>query len=267
MPIGRAPRTGRVVMMRRNPYRVRYGEYRKSGKRRGLIYPTKVYKQIGYQPYVFKRTYPIGNVAGLSFASSNNGSSINKSANGFYIDTGNAGTGNMTYHAYSLYFTLNQLPSYNEFTTLFDKYKICGVKWKLVPFNTTTLQETTALGTQANQQLSVIHSSVVDKDDATVPPASDAGLQDLRQYNTYKSMNAFRGTFKKYIVPAQATAVYNGAFTAYAPKYGYVDMGNPGVQHYGLKGIIQVFCPDASAHHYVWFRSEATVFFKCKDLR
>lgn len=125
-------------------------------------------------------------------------------------------------------FKLSQMPNYSEFTSLFDKYKICKIVYTLM------FQQNTA-PMNGNSVLPLIHICS-DDDDATVP----SSLTELQQRANCKRRVLGNTVMIKYTFrPKIAAAIYNTALsTGYAIKSGYINTDYPDVPHYGIKGMI-----------------------------
>lgn len=124
-------------------------------------------------------------------------------------------------------FQLQKLPSYAEFTALYDAYCIKMVKVTFIP-----RPNSSEMGQSGAPQ---VHS-VLDLNDAN----SLTNLNDYLQYDTYKSSRGLQ-QHVRIIRPRPAQAVYNGAVASgYMNPYKavWIDTTSPGVQHYGLKYYI-----------------------------
>lgn len=249
----------------KNRYRGAIGIRRRVARGGMLLSARMKYKN---PTHYFKRATGIGNIANFTAVSSaTNGNQLVKTADGYYIDTGAAGSTNVTYYSCSLYLTLDMLPDYGEFQTLFDRYMIVGAKLNLMPFGTGVNQE--SFNVTGQQGTGAMVYSVVDYDDATTFSPSDTGVQLMRQYESFKQTNFFRGGYQRYIKPRLAISAYGaGAFTSYANvRPLWIDMNSPSVQHYGFKFVLEAFAPNPSQHSFIWFRPVLTIYLKCKDLR
>jgi len=130
--------------------------------------------------------------------------------------------------AYS--FKLSDLPQYTEFTALFDKYRITGVKLKVIP--RITMQTPAGYQTAATSYMpTIVHT--IDYDDATTP--TDAS--QLNQYDTVKMAHNGK-PFSVWIRPRAAQAQFGaGVFTSYGssnPKQ-WMDVASPDIVYYGWK--------------------------------
>lgn len=121
-------------------------------------------------------------------------------------------------------FQLDDLPSYTEFTALFDQYRIRGVKLDLF-FNQSAADSNNPVG-------SGLFCHFIDLDDATAP-ASEA---EVCQRGYLKKTSPF-GHHKIFIRPRTSKALWQGAFTAYGQNNSnqWIDCTYPAVEYYGWK--------------------------------
>lgn len=133
--------------------------------------------------------------------------------------------GNDTFASYL--FTLDQLPGYTEFTSMYDAYKFCAAKIRFLPsFNqqiadsTTT---TTGWSTFANLRI----FSVIDYNDATTP----VSINDLRQYSNCK-MSPYTKGHRRYFKPRY---LEDNAVTLFTGKNPWLSTTRPDIGHYGIK--------------------------------
>jgi len=125
-------------------------------------------------------------------------------------------------------FTLNSLPNYTEFTTLFDQYRITNIRAMWMPnvrTNTPSSASSTLLGTVPPL------ITVVDYDDNTA-----VDYLALMQYSNAKVHEGF-SPFSMSFRPNASLAAYSGAFTSYAAasRNQWYDVASPSIQFYGLK--------------------------------
>lgn len=128
----------------------------------------------------------------------------------------------------TLSFKLSDLPSYQEFTALYDQYCIKGVKFTLMPrFNS------------SNPGLNPITPqtwSILDYDN------SGTNITSQNEMLQYQNLKMIPGTsyHKRYIVPAVDAEIYNGlAVAAAAPqKNVFLDTANASVEHFGVRIMI-----------------------------
>jgi len=124
-------------------------------------------------------------------------------------------------------FQLNQLPNYQEFTALFDAYRINCVVLRMTPMNTVFKGNT-----DANNENTPTVYAAIDYNNADSPTSADEMKQyaNVLVFPMYQSRN-----FK--IRPRLAIPVYRpGATAAYIqqPKQ-WIDCNYADVPHYGLR--------------------------------
>lgn len=197
-----------------------------------------------------------------------NGASIVKSNDGWYLNTGSAGIPGINYFCLSWNFTLDMLPEMLEFTSLFDQYKIDHVELTIRPFQEQSVSNANTVG--QNPPISCIMYSVKDYDDSATFTPSYVGVNDMREYRTFKEYSFFQTHAHKIkIKPHMAVAAYgSGVFSSYANnKAMWIDSNSPSVQHYGIKLMFEVFNSTATVPAFVWFRPEVKVYFSCRQER
>jgi len=127
-------------------------------------------------------------------------------------------------------FKLSDLPQYTEYTAMFDRYRITGVKLHVFP---RISQQTPAGNTTAATAYSPVIAHTIDYDDATAP----TDINTINQYDTVKFQYEFK-PFKVWIKPRAAQAQYGaGVFTSYgnsSPKQ-WMDVASPDIAYYGWK--------------------------------
>lgn len=124
-------------------------------------------------------------------------------------------------------FRLDQLPSYAEFTSLFDQYRIRGVRlWGLL----TRYNVNTASGAIGTVPIRTQFLTVSDYDDGTP-------LAATTDYYQYSNVRASTRAPKRFIRPRPAAAMYGGAFSKFASVNNrvWIDSANPDVLYYGVK--------------------------------
>lgn len=130
----------------------------------------------------------------------------------------------------SMKFQLNQALQASEFTALYDRYKITGVKLK---FQFQQNCATVNSGGGSNFPLPIL-AYTFDGDDATVP----SGMVEVQShgYSKQKVLNANR-PFSLYIKPRVDKLVYrSGVSNAYSSERAcWLDCASLDVEHYGVK--------------------------------
>lgn len=151
----------------------------------------------------------------------------------------------------SIRISMDSLPNYTEFTSLFDAYRILQ---STVTFFPVVNMNTTASGVTTSSLLSVI-----DYDDDTVLGSINEALQ-------YPSLmqSAVGSIVERTFNPCAANAAYGGAFTSYArmPRSTWVDAASTNVRYYGLKWIV-----DTSANATPLWTITVRVVLQCKNVR
>lgn len=208
----------------------KYNYVRKKVKR-----PTKVPRGImSTNEHAFKRTV----VADIGFNSS-----------GFNLTSTTSGTGygngiGVTFQLNGAFLVVNgqsatfAMPSYTEFTSLYDSYIIDKVDFKMFPYENTALTVGSSGGGSANQVVGVpVIASAIDFDDGTYPATESV----IQQYSTYKltSSASVESPHKRTIYPKAAQALYDNQavlFSAYGnAKKQWVQTQSPTAAHYALK--------------------------------
>lgn len=186
--------------------------------------------------------------------------------NGYIIPTTTAATATPAYYSFAVAFCLADIPSYSEFTNLYDHYRINGVALRFTPVFTDVPQSSTAATSNTGAMMHMIY----DFDDLTVPGTNEAAVDTLREYPTYKTYNlASNRTFKKYIRPKLQTVVYgSGAFGVRTEVKGrpWIDANDVNANYFGLKGIIELYQLNANISYFP-IKVEATYYLAFKNPR
>lgn len=132
-------------------------------------------------------------------------------------------------------FNLAGVPSVADFTTLYDQYKIAGIKMTIIPKYNSVEMAPGAGGAGINNATQVF--TVLDFDDGNIPTSID-------QLTQYQNLKMTRGgvTHKRYFKPTMLRNVYRGALAGdghETVKARWCDMTYDDVVHYGLKWAIQ----------------------------
>jgi len=120
-------------------------------------------------------------------------------------------------------FSMNDMPNFAELTSLFDNYKLTGVKVKCLPLFQTDSNSTGGINNVTN--IPIFYT--IDRTDDVAPATVDSVLE----YNDHKIGSAFKG-FQIYIPNPKfqdATSAVRG---------GWVATSNPGLNWFGLKVAI-----------------------------
>lgn len=202
---------------------------------RGLSSPDKV--------YAFKRIaqkFTMYNVSNLGVGVwSADQPSVGGFPNSLQIGTkANPVNGSIYSVPLSLDFRLSDITQPTDFTTLFDQYKISGVKVKIT---WTSTQGEIGGGIPAPRLM-----YTVDEDDSGVPTEDS-----IRAKNSVKFHQFANGVpLVMYVKPRVARELYNNNLTtAYGPTRAWIDCSNPNVPHYGMKmWLDDVWIPDGSEY-------------------
>lgn len=209
----------------------------------------------------FMRVTTFSNSANLQV----DGVVLQKGASAMTINVNGSG-GVIQYGAFAFKINLSDVNNVTEFTSLFDRYKIKKVKVVLTPFF--NMGVTGAAYSAGSAQANVLVHTAIDYDDVTIPSADDAGINILRQYETYKVTRLGSRRLVRTWTPRFAQAVYgSGAFTSYVQgsKTIWLDCASPDIEHYGLKGVVEVNNTLANAIFYV--KCEYTAYLEFKATR
>lgn len=211
----------------------------------------------GSRIHHFKQMYRPSSTA-LSFSSGATGSAYDANE-GIIFGPDPASTPGDGY--WSLYFTLNDLPQMASYSALFDCYRINKAVLKLTPFLTGLTTSNIATGTTATFDECMV--TVLDFDDST----QLTSLSAAEEYETYKMTPSYK-EHTRTLVPAVSSVAYKTALTfGYTQKTKqWVDIANPEVPHYGVKGVIQGPGTAANARRQAWW-VRVKLYFSCKQVR
>lgn len=221
MPLKRYPRR---KLNRRKPRRpVPY-----TGKRAAMVRAGMVHKSIPSVSHVFKRKCGPVQIT-------NSGSTapqITTTCNGWQIGGFSASAfGTTTQFGLSANFQLQDVIESTDFTQLFDRYKIVGIKLKFM------YQQTTSANSGVVSNVHPIMDMSFDGDDSDLP-VSQTAVQ-VKGFSKTHLLNSNR-PFKTYWTPRVDKVVYtSGISTAYTSERScWLDCNSPQVQHYGMKAWI-----------------------------
>lgn len=235
-------------------------KYRKTGLKRRLS---------NNRPYLFKR-----------WVAYSNGTFGNHYSGYLTFDADKIATmtlsnvaGSVSYGSLALDFQLRDLIDYTDFTTLYDKYKLAFVKVRIIPLATSA--STAAAYTSVFSQSSMIVHSILDSDDSAIVPATSAGVDQLRQYQTYKVANlianAQRGV-TRVVRPSILMGVNDSAGAPVGSRIsrGWLNLGNSSVPHFGIKYIFEGVSGGSSDPVNgvkIEMKIEAKFYLACKEVR
>jgi len=157
---------------------------------------------------------------------------------------------------FSYQFKLSDLVNNNEFSNLFDQYRIKGVRLTFYP--------TMNVSYSAVAPLCEFYT-VLDYDDASIP----GSLNDVLQYQTLRR-SYFNRPHKRYLKPlAVQSGVYQstGVTTGYRslPSSTWFDIAYPDIVYYGVKGGLT--CSDSTLMPKMSIRVTATYYFQVRMVR
>jgi hypothetical protein len=176
-------------------------------------------------PYKFSRSFDIG--------------ALPKSA----VDTG---------HAFP--FALNMVPNSNEFTTLFDKYRITAVDLTFTYWRQSFPPGTTDVTWPAMYLF-------MDDDDAAIPTTKTEVLERMSVQRV--SFSPTRQTISVRIRPRWVQS-RGGTSTNIAPINTWIDMSTPAVQHYGVKTWIDFYNTSGGNQQ---IGANGVLHFECNSVR
>lgn len=223
-------RMNRRRRLRRHPRR----------RQRAMRVPRNLYSQ--NRVYHFKRSLDMTSSSALTV----DGFVVSKgsgSSSGQLRITGPSTGGQTVYGALSYYGRLNDVPDAIEFASLWDQYRINGIRIEFIPYNNASY---TSQGGEGADMGVLVHD-VVDYDDAAIPTASAVGVGSLMEYHNYKRRSVFRNgggqSITRYWKPNASMSLYNGPVTTgYGPvRTPWIDAASPDVQHYAWKCIPEVY--------------------------
>lgn len=151
------------------------------------------------------------------------------------------------------YFSLDLLPSYTEYTALFDSYRIAKVSCMFIPINS---GEPGAVATSAQVVPILVHALDFDDNTNIGTPPYEYGSVKMTPMN-----KSFTRTFK----PKPAVGVFTSTLVTGSsqPKTSpWIDAGSPSVRHYGIR--LYITDPSASVYRY---RMLVKYYIECKQTR
>lgn len=167
------------------------------------------------------------------------------------------------------------MPDYNEFTRLFDMYRVTSYGLKIVNLqNDYQAGTVTTGGTTQGFLMPTIHMCV-DLDDNVPPAATAGGVNELRQYTTYRykmmnGMNYLNGFVRlpgvKVITDSSQTGTGLTAvgMVKRSPK---LDCAYDQIQSHGLKWVIEMVNNSPTTAATYWFKLETKIFITMYEVR
>lgn len=157
-------------------------------------------------------------------------------------------------------FSLDQLPNSSEYTNLFDRYRICGVKVTFYPPYNISYVAATSTASPVME-----FYSVVDYDSN----ASITSLDQMNQYDTLKR-SYFNRPHVRYLKPRpNMKGLFNQqggttTGTAVLSNKVWIDQADHTVDYYGLYVAVASSQSSIVDHHYI--RCTATFYFQCRNV-
>lgn len=204
------------------PFRRRYAAKRKTYRKRSFK-PKRMYRRSAYRlnkVYAFKRmakSLVIQNSTTAGVITTNDTSQINLSA--VQADT----VGSM--FGASMQFRLGNIQTPGDFQSLYDQYKITGVKVNIIP-----------LSDSATSQSSGYLPSLYwarDNDSAGSVPTTEASLRERQDVKTLR-LTGPRSIYIKYPKQLVDTTVQGGVVLNSLNATGWIDCNDQNVMHNGL---------------------------------
>lgn len=132
-------------------------------------------------------------------------------------------------------FQLTSIPDYTDFTQLFDRYKITGVKLQFLYQSNVSIESRTDYPNQSIPTASVLPllTSAYDFDDSNVPV-----VYSQVQNKSYAKKRILNGNreWSMYIKPRQTLAVQSaGGIALTSDRPHWIDSNSASVTHYGMK--------------------------------
>lgn len=240
-----ASSSGRTKRMRSMFKRPR-GKYARTFKRKGQRFPT--YKFHRYINSLGKYSFPSGY--------------FNESFLPFTVTPG--ATGNESF-PFAWAFTINDVATLSEFSSLFDRYMITGVQVKV---QLVSNPDADTARPQASGSYYPKLWWAIDHDDAGI-----ATLAQLKEYGNVRCRVLRPNNILKIWVPYPrvTSMVYQtgGAqASGVASRPQWLDLGFPNAEHYGLKMCVDTDGISVSSTSNPFrLKLEAKYYFKCKDVR
>lgn len=175
--------------------------------------------------------------------------------------------GAKSYGALNYQFSIENITSVTEFTSLFDSYRINKVVLKIVPRASVTVASGNASLKYPDFSPNVHYA--IDHDDIAIPSANEAGINILRQYPSYKCRRLNGRSFTIIIKPRPPGTAYgyDTALELNLNKMGaWIDCASTNIKHFGLKMVFEGISPVADALSCP-FEIMATYYMSFKGIR
>lgn len=162
-------------------------------------------------------------------------------------------------------FTFQQLPNNSEFSSMFDNYKIHGIKF-------TWFRPAIANSASEMDHFVRLHTAI-DYNDASTP----SSINTLMEYDNYRVVALHdqymtNGKYSRFWRPKIAKEIYRSTTTtAYeAQRPGFIDCNYLDVPHYGIKWALEVQdgqAPSPTQPADITFQYTITYYFSCGNTR
>lgn len=201
-------------------------------------------KRTGFKTHISGRTHVFRRIGQLIRITQNAANSIvTTDGNGSLITSATSADSmsNTIQWGNAFNFKLSSVIDANDFVQLYERYKINGVKLKIM-----YQADSASVG---GQGVLPILNFAYDHDDAVAP----SSLNSVNSRSTAKQvvLNANR-TVSIYIKPKVAAALFQGVFSGYSvQRPPYIDISSADVQHYGLKMWINNFYTPTGANNQI----------------
>ena len=142
-----------------------------------------------------------------------------------------------TYIGVGIGYQLNDLSNFTEFQSLFDQYRIIGIKTTIYPLVNST--------TYGNGQVCGMIHWIQDHDDSSAPATTQAQVQAMMERGSYRHYpviaTQYNG-YSRFLKPHVAIASYAGAFSGYSNNLSpWADTDSYNIQHYGDKILFELW--------------------------
>lgn len=148
----------------------------------------------------------------------------------------------------SLAFKLTDLEANTEFTNLFERYKICGIKYRFyVDRNTEVTSSSLPPG---NTHVTRVWHHV-DYTDTTTPTFEGMNQQPNLKIEMLNSSKPYSRWY--FFKPKFSNTIWGSTTEGYSQMRGYVDSEFPAVTHYGLKYIVNDMQSYQNVYIQTWY--------------
>lgn len=149
---------------------------------------------------------------------------------------------NQVEYTNAITFQFAQITNYTYYAQLWDQYRINYVKVEFIPVLTQTVNRPYDDTTTPNlNTVMPCLFAVIDRDDSNT--ASSAEIKSRQGHRVVKAIQPMKWSFS----PSTLTPVYAGSVSAFGYKVNlnkqWLDMGNTGVVHFGLKYALETQSP------------------------